>query len=119
MWAILTSKLGLAGIALTLILGTIGIQRLMIHNRDQTIATQAVELKTAATTINTQNAAIAAQSAKSSAALSGAAKQVAAVAPRADHFASQAASLGVYKPQGADRCSMVEDAVLEARKLFQ
>jgi hypothetical protein len=38
MWAILTSKLGLAGIALLLVAGVFGVQRLEIATRDHTIA---------------------------------------------------------------------------------
>lgn len=75
--------------------------------------------KTCRGTLAGQDAALAAQAARSAAALAASGKQVAAVTPRAQHFASQAEALRAYKPQGSDRCSMLEDAVREARERLQ
>lgn len=114
-----TSKLGLAGIALALVVAVIGVQTLRLNHAQHDAQTAQDGWKACRGTVETQNAAIAAQSARSSAALAQAAKAQAAVAPRAAHYVQQSAALSAYKPKGSDRCAMLEDAVSEARKSFQ
>jgi hypothetical protein len=119
MWAFITSKLGLGCIALALVLGVIGVQTVRLHMAQHALQTAQDGWSSCKATVATQNAAIAAQSARSTAALEAASKAQAAVAPIAAHYALKAAGLSVYKPKGSDRCAMIEDAVDEARRSFQ
>lgn len=126
MWAILTSKLGLAGVALLLVGALVTGLRIDVaiktHERDVARA----EAKAAQDgwngcqgKIRAQNAALEALSAKSAAATALAAQQAAAAAPRAARAASQAHVLGGYQPKGSDRCSRWEDADAEVKGRLQ
>lgn len=69
--------------------------------------------------IATQNAALAAQSARSMAAVNAATKAVASIAPRAKRYSDAGDRLAGAKVGGADRCSRWEDADEQVKAALQ
>lgn len=106
-------------IVLALLMVAFGVEHVELGSARKAAVSAQDGWKGCRTTLTTQNAALAAQSARSVSALASASKAQASVAPRATHFAGQSAALSAYKPKGSDRCEQLEDAVTEARESFQ
>ena len=117
--ALLTSRAGIVGmIALGLVL-LFGIQegRLKHAQRASQIAQDG--WNTCKASIATQNAALAAQSARSMAAVNAATKAVASIAPRAKRYSDAGDRLAGVKVSGVAQCERWQDADEQVKAALQ
>jgi len=115
MLAILTSRLGLAGIALALVLGVFGIQALRLAHAKSDLKAAQASLGTCRSSLSTANASIQAQADRGKAAMEGASKAVAAVTPKAQHIASHASVLASHQIKGETEIDRWRDAEAAVR----
>jgi hypothetical protein len=102
-------------IGLAVLAVAFGVQHMMLGAARHDAQTAQDGWKTCRGSLAAQNAAVAAQSARSAAALAVAGKAVSAVTPRAQHYAAQGVKLGGAAPKGETQCAQIQDAIAQAK----
>jgi hypothetical protein len=119
MLGLIMARLGLGGCVAVILAGLLGIQSLRLSMAHHAAEKAQAGWDTCRGKLTSQDAALAAQSARSAAALESAAKAQKAIAPLAAHVASQAKALAGVIPKGADRCARWEDADAQVKAGLQ